>query len=1388
MRFPKSVRLVLLGMAGVTAAHAAQVLCNGSATFSGGAFFLPSGGGGGVSFSFSGAAGCSYYVSSNAAWLTTSQSTSVQNNSTSANVTFTVAADNGAGRTGSLTAYVNGSAVATQQITQNGTACAITITSQDPMSIPASGSSGSFAFTYGPNSGTCNYGNVGSSASWLTVTNYAPFSISWSAAANTGAARSAALSFSFPPGQSFTVNQAAGGTPLSITTPTSLPAGKVAMQYIPVTFGAIGGTPPYTWSAAGLPGGLSFSTSGILSGTPTIAASGSVYFTVTDANGQMATVSLFLTINPPALSIVGPPSLSAGTTGVAYGPVTFGASGGTGSYTWSASGLPSGLSFSGSGVLSGTPGASSQGSYTPQFTVTDTNEITASVTLSLVINPGQYPLSITVSPTGAGSVTATPSSPNGSYATGTSVKLTATAAANFSFSGWSGDLAGSANPATLDMLGPHSVTANFTATSPQSLSIATSSIPPGLAGVVYQATTFGATGGTVPYSWSMSSGTLPGSMSLSSGGLLSGTPTIGTFPITVTVTDSSPTPLTASASFTLTVTQPGTLLSVWPPQQQLSFSYVLGDTNLPAPQIIGVLSNPSGTAVTASTITSDGGSWLLATQNFSGGTTPGTIAVSVDPTKVAGPNTYSGQINISAPNATPSSVTVYVTFAVAASQTPKMTLTPPQSFALPTGGGAIQGAVGVSNTGGGTLNYTSVASSDLNWLTITGGSQGSVTPSTPSSIAFSVNPNVAPGLHQGMITVTDSSGVNPPQSSNVTLLVSIPQAIMQLSETGVTFFAVQNSNVTPPPQSIAIYNLWGDTISWTTQVQYTGSTQGWLTVTPSGSSTAGTPGVATISVNPAGLAKGAYYATVNVPSGAFNSPQSLSVLLNVIEAGQLGSSPQVSTSGEILVAGAGSTAAATQTITLYSPAGANPTYSTNVYTSSGGNWLSLTPPTGSLTGGTASLTLQANAAALAAGVYYGTVQVGFSDGTIQTIQVALVATPSTLATPAFELTSGVHPDASSCTATTLGATFNTPNANTPLTVGQAQPFLVQIADNCNAPLLSSQSPTVQLFNESSSPAILIANLTPGATNTVWTGSWTPSNPGNATLRVFASRGQAFGGISTPANTVLDVTVLTASTTAAPVPAAAINGASFDTNDPNLVVPGGYVTIYGQRMADGSDQASGGVLPPTLGNTQLLFISNGQTQALPLLFVNKTQINGLIPQNLNVDDTVQLQVQRDNTTAVPLSVKVTNLQPGIFTTAQTGQGQGAILIAGTGTVAGPGTGPAQMPVTRGQFIEIYATGLGQVTGTNNATPPPDGQPAPASGTLFNTSATATVTIGGVSAPVSFAGLAPGFVALYQVNVQVPLTAPTGSTIPVVLTMTDSSGNQVSSPAGVTIAVQ
>ncbi len=182
---------------------------------------------------------------------------------------------------------------------------------------------------------------------------------------------------------------------LTITGPGSLAAGTVGASYGPVQFTRSGVAGSWSWGASGLPTGMSINSSGSLGGIPSVSGSFNPHFTVTDSYGTMKSVSLGLTINSVPPSITSPASLFDGTEGLTYGPVTFTATGGTGGYSWSATGLPNGLSFSTGGVLSGTPASGSQGGYGPQFTVKDSNNATASVSLALNINPALTVLSIT---------------------------------------------------------------------------------------------------------------------------------------------------------------------------------------------------------------------------------------------------------------------------------------------------------------------------------------------------------------------------------------------------------------------------------------------------------------------------------------------------------------------------------------------------------------------------------------------------------------------------------------------------------------------------------------------------------------------------------------------------------------------------------------------------------------------------------------------------------------------------------------------------------------------------------------------------------------------------------------------------------------------------------
>jgi uncharacterized protein (TIGR03437 family) len=100
------------------------------------------------------------------------------------------------------------------------------------------------------------------------------------------------------------------------------------------------------------------------------------------------------------------------------------------------------------------------------------------------------------------------------------------------------------------------------------------------------------------------------------------------------------------------------------------------------------------------------------------------------------------------------------------------------------------------------------------------------------------------------------------------------------------------------------------------------------------------------------------------------------------------------------------------------------------------------------------------------------------------------------------------------------------------------------------------------------------------------------------------------------------------------------------------------------------------------------------------------------------------------------------------------------------------------VQRGEYLEIYAGGLGP---TSN--PPADGAAAPGPPNLATTVLQPSVTIGGIPVPtVSYSGLAPGEVGLYQIDVQVPSSVTPGSAVPVVVTINGTTSNTV------TIAVQ
>ncbi|MGD0735468.1 MAG: Ig-like domain repeat protein [Terracidiphilus sp.] len=177
--------------------------------------------------------------------------------------------------------------------------------------------------------------------------------------------------------------------PIITIAPASLAAAQVGVSYS-ATFDASGGLTSYTYGITGgaLPAGLSLSTAGLLSGTPT--AGGSFNFTVTATDSLHFTGSqtYSLTVTPPTIT-VSPSSLPTGTALAPYSQ-TLVASGGTPSYSYvvSAGSLPSGLTLSAGGVLSGTPAVGGTFNFTVQVTdsSTGTGPYSTTTSYTLTIN------------------------------------------------------------------------------------------------------------------------------------------------------------------------------------------------------------------------------------------------------------------------------------------------------------------------------------------------------------------------------------------------------------------------------------------------------------------------------------------------------------------------------------------------------------------------------------------------------------------------------------------------------------------------------------------------------------------------------------------------------------------------------------------------------------------------------------------------------------------------------------------------------------------------------------------------------------------------------------------------------------------------------------------
>ena len=222
---------------------------------------------------------------------------------------------------------------------------------------------------------------------------------------------------------------------------------------------------------------------------------------------------------------------------------------------------------------------------------------------------------------------------------------------------------------------------------------------------------------------------------------------------------------------------------------------------------------------------------------------------------------------------------------------------------------------------------------------------------------------------------------------------------------------------------------------------------------------------------------------------------------------------------------------------------------------------------------------------------------------------------------------------------------------------------------------------------------------------------------------------------------------------APTPIPSVTGVTNLADSTPAVAPGGLIQISGAGLAPAAAGASALPLPTSLGESCVTV--NGT--AIPLFLVSDSEIAAQLP--FTASGNVPLVVHNPGGLSSPFSLAVQDFAPAIFHNGAAGDQTGLATVVRDSnnelvTFANP--------IHPNEMISIYLTGLGQTS-----PPAPLGDAAPAD-PLAVASTAPSVTLGGQTLAVMFAGLVPGEVGVYQINAYVPRGIREASQTPLVVT--------------------
>lgn len=827
---------------------------------------------------------------------------------------------------------------------------------------------------------------------------------------------------------------------------------------------------------------------------------------------------------------------------------------------------------------------------------------------------------------------------------------------------------------------------------------------------------------------------------------------VGTYQINLAISPTASSGNTTNIPVTLVVSN-NPILTV--NNNNLSFSIPFGTTTTQQQTV--QLTSSSGASIPYTVQTNSSPQWLTTSVTSGNTSSNSVLAIYANASNLAVQSTpYLGTVTIYPANGDNYSITINVQLTVTAATTtlyaaPATLLFSYETSQVPPGLQVVS-LSGPPNTGFSVSTSTTPGSNcpTNNWL-IANPSQNVI----PASLTVSVlTTGMSSGFCSGQVLVNYNNGS---QNTSTTINVFVDIATTSLltvtpdPDFGMVTASVGTNSVLS--SRILLGSTDGSALGYSAFASTPNSpgNVAWLSL---GNSQGNTQQYLEVYVLPSGLPIGVYTGTVtinatnsaNLPSGQLVIPVVLTITANTTIALSPPSLTFTETQGA-------TTAPKSQNVNIVASGGTSQ-YTLSVNPVTGGNWLQVTP-----TSGTASGTITASVAqnSLSVGTYTSNIVLQFLSATPSTLTIPVsltVTAAQTVTVSASTLNFSYQLGAATPATQTINVT-STGSTSVPVTV-----------TSTSTPAWLTVTPSSGSAGPSGSPLVLTASVVPSAL--------TAAGTFNGTITI-TPQGQS------PVTVAVTLTV-----TGSPAPQL-VSISNAASGGFGVIAPGELITIKGTNLGPATPATftigGGGTLSSTLSGVQVMF----DTIAGTPIYVSASQINVIVPYEIAGRATTNVTVLYGGQVSAGIPQNVANQAPGIFTDSSTGVGQASVLNA-NGALNGPSTGLvingtniSTTPAAEGSGIAVFMTGGGQTsplstTGTITPTGP---------GTvLYNLPAgSVKATIGGVNAPVQFAGAAPGEVTgVIQVNLTVP-TGVSGSALQLVITI-----NGVASPAGTTVAVQ